>query len=700
MRQFPSVAGRPSIPRLPEGTRVYAVGDVHGRADLIHRLLSQIDAHLSRNPVSRPIEVFLGDYVDRGPDSRRVIDLLIRRSEKRETICLKGNHETYLLDFLRDPKVFDIWRQYGGLETLLSYGVSPPLRPKPADRKQLSRSFKRVLPKDHLRFLSQLTTSFVCGDFLFVHAGVQPGVPLDLQREEHLLWIRDDFLRVDHDFGKYIVHGHTPVKEPDIRPNRVNIDTGAFESDRLTCLMIEGEEMQVIPQDSDDLRKVSSVPFAKATISRTDLLPAAESSDLVDNSPAIIPQKEVFEPAATGRSSQPAKDTFTRVERSIDEDAAAKRLSQLAEDTFLRAEHAIDIDAATEGSSQLAEDTFTGAEHSIDARPAAAEPQPAQLIKRETRQDIAPEARPRLASFVAPVVIALLAVGVASTLIVPGLITKRGINAAADQDRVLSDTGSKELSTGSVQAEHLGRHVQPELRLILEPNLFGRDAESVPLGARASAEAPGLALEISGLPDGMTISAGRPLGTGAWRILAVDVADAMINPPPGFGGAVDLTVELRLAEDTVIDHGSLHREWPQLPAATVASIAQADTVSANSANHETRTATSPNQNAVSSATDSQLDHAQIDFLIERSQILISQGDVVSARIQLQRAVEARDARAALALGATYDPIMLAILQVHGVAADVSQARYWYQKAKDFGSPEASPRLKLLDTLRP
>ncbi|MBO0758683.1 MAG: metallophosphoesterase, partial [Bradyrhizobiaceae bacterium] len=109
MRPFLSIATGRSIPRLPEGTRVYAVGDVHGRADLLDRLLPQIDAHLSRNPVSRAIEVYLGDYVDRGPDSRRVIDLLIRRRrEKRKTICLKGNHETYLLEFLKDPKVFDI----------------------------------------------------------------------------------------------------------------------------------------------------------------------------------------------------------------------------------------------------------------------------------------------------------------------------------------------------------------------------------------------------------------------------------------------------------------------------------------------------------------------------------------------------------------------------------------------------------------
>jgi serine/threonine protein phosphatase 1 len=664
------------MPRLPEGTRVYAIGDVHGRADLLDRILSQIDTHLSRNPVSRPIEVFLGDYVDRGPDSCRVIELLIRRREKHETICLKGNHETYLLEFLKDPKVFDIWREYGGLETLLSYGVSPPLSPDPAERKQLARSFAKILPKDHLRFFSRLKTKFTCGDFLFVHAGVQPGVPLDRQKEEHLLWIRDDFLRADNDFGKYIVHGHTPVEEPDIRPNRVNIDTGAFKTGRLTCLIIEGEEMQVIPQNGDDLREVSSVPPANATITQTDFLPAVEFPNLVDNSPAIAPQKEAFEDTATGGSGQPAQDTFTRAAYSIDEDA-------------------------TKRSSQPAEDTFTRDAHSIDARPAVAEPEPqpqrAQLINRETIEDHSSVARPRLSRIVAPVVIALFALGAASTLIVPNLIPKHGIDAAADQNRVLSDAGSKELSD-SVQSEQPGRNLQPELRLILEPNLSGRDGASVPLGVQVSGEAPGLALEIGGLPDGMTISAGRPLGTGAWRILAADVGEAMINPPPEFGGSVDLSVELRLADDTVIDRGSLHREWPQLPAAAAASIAPADSVSANSADHETKISTGPNQNATSLAADSQLDHTQIDSLIERGQAFISEGDVASARIQLRRAVEARDARAALGLGATYDPIMLAVLQVHGVPADVSQARYWYEKAKEFGSQEAQERLNLLARL--
>jgi serine/threonine protein phosphatase 1 len=659
MRPFLSIAGGRSKPRLPEGTRVYAVGDVHGRADLLDRVLSQIDAHLSRDPVSRPIEVFLGDYVDRGPDSRRVIDLLIRRRGKHETICLKGNHETYLLEFLKDPKVFDTWREYGGLETLSSYGVSPPLRPEPAERKQLARSFAKILPKDHLRFLSQLTTTFTCGDFLFVHAGVLPGVPLNRQREEHLLWIRDDFLRTDYDFGKYIVHGHTPVEEPDIRPNRINIDTGAFATGRLTCLIIEGEEMQVIPQDSDNLREVPSTFVAKPTIPENDYLPAAEFPDF--DSPAISPQKEVFEDSTAGASDRPATDTFARAPRSIDEDAAIG------------------------GSSQ--EDTL--------ARPAAG--QTAQLVNREPDEDISPAAGSRLLRFVVPVAIVLLALGAASALIVPRLVPKPEINAADDQNRV-SDAGTKELSAGSVQTEQSSSN--PEPRLSLDSNLSGKDGAPVPLGVRVTGEAPGLALEVNGLPEGMTISTGRPLGTGAWRILATEVADATINAPPGFSGAIDLTVELRLADDTVIDHGPVHREWEQPPAAATPTVEPADTVSANSADQETRTATGSNQNAVSSAMESQLDPGQIDLLIKRSQAFISEGDVASARVQLRRAAEARDARAALALGATYDPIMLAILQVHGVAADVLQARYWYQQAKEFGSLEASQRLKLLESVHP
>jgi serine/threonine protein phosphatase 1 len=230
-------------PRLPGGVRIYAFGDIHGRADLLKKMFTMIDADVSRSPVEHPIEVYLGDYVDRGPYSCETLNLLIERSQSRETVCLRGNHEAYYLDVLRDPAKLDAWRQIGGLQTLISYGIQPSLNPSAAEQVELIRALKAAMPRDHVRFLLSLKPSFLCGDFFFVHAGVRPGIPLDEQDERDLLWIRDEFLDSDEDFGKFIVHGHTPVREPDIRANRANIDTGAYATGNLTLLTIQGSSM-------------------------------------------------------------------------------------------------------------------------------------------------------------------------------------------------------------------------------------------------------------------------------------------------------------------------------------------------------------------------------------------------------------------------------------------------------------------------
>lgn len=233
-------------PRLPDGVRIYAIGDVHGRADLLQSLLTAIDADLARSAPRRAIQVFLGDYVDRGPDSRAVLDLLIERSKTHETVCLKGNHEVFLLEVLRDPARLQEWRHYGGLLTLVSYGISPTMNPTAEEQVELIEGLRRALPPEHLAFLQQLRSSFVCGDFFFVHAGVKPGVALDRQKDEDLLWIREEFLESERRFGKYVVHGHTPVSAPDIRPNRINIDTGAYATGNLTLLTIQGDSMMAI----------------------------------------------------------------------------------------------------------------------------------------------------------------------------------------------------------------------------------------------------------------------------------------------------------------------------------------------------------------------------------------------------------------------------------------------------------------------
>ena len=230
-------------PRLPDGIRVYAFGDIHGRSDLLKKMFTVIDADMERNPASRSIEVFLGDYIDRGPDSAHVLDLLLDRSLYRETVFLKGNHEAYFLELLRDPGKLEDWRQFGGLQTLMSYGIQPSINPDASEQTDLIHALIEVMPNDHLRFLEGLQPTFICGDFFFVHAGVRPGIPLKEQQEADLLWIRSEFLDSEEDFGKFIVHGHTPVREPDIRPNRINIDTGAYATGNLTLLTIEGSSM-------------------------------------------------------------------------------------------------------------------------------------------------------------------------------------------------------------------------------------------------------------------------------------------------------------------------------------------------------------------------------------------------------------------------------------------------------------------------
>jgi serine/threonine protein phosphatase 1 len=222
--------------------RVYAVGDVHGRADLLARLFSEIDADLKAHPAPQAIQVFLGDYIDRGPDSREVLDLLVARSEHHETIFLKGNHEVLIEQFLTNPESFAIWRNVGGIDTLLAYGIRPPLNPDVTEQTMLARRLGEVLPPAHRQFLRSLKRSFICGDFFFVHAGVRPGVPLSQQADEDLFWIRDEFLNSEENFGKIVVHGHNPVMEMEFRANRVNIDTGAFVTGRLSCLRIESDE--------------------------------------------------------------------------------------------------------------------------------------------------------------------------------------------------------------------------------------------------------------------------------------------------------------------------------------------------------------------------------------------------------------------------------------------------------------------------
>jgi len=230
-------------PTLPEGIRIYAISDIHGCADLLQQMFTVIDRDLTTIGPRRALHIFLGDYIDRGPESGRTIELLIERSMKHECVFLKGNHETFLLDVLKNPSQLQDWKKFGGLQTLASYGLRPSLNPDEAEQSELIWRLARAIPPQHLKFLSSLRPRFVCGDFFFVHAGVKPGVSLARQDEQDMLWIREEFLESNQDFGKYIVHGHTPVQQPDIRSNRANIDTGAYATGNLTLLTIQDDTL-------------------------------------------------------------------------------------------------------------------------------------------------------------------------------------------------------------------------------------------------------------------------------------------------------------------------------------------------------------------------------------------------------------------------------------------------------------------------
>ncbi|MGI9372968.1 MAG: metallophosphoesterase family protein [Hyphomicrobiales bacterium] len=231
----------------PEGLRIYAVGDIHGRADLLDEMLKLIEEDLQNSPTQQTIEVFLGDYIDRGPEIVRVIETLMSHSPVcDERICLKGNHEDALLRFLDDSRVLTSWRNFGGIDTLYAYGVKPALPRNTHDHESLQREFEECFPTAHLKFLEELPLSTAYGDYFFVHAGVRPEFDLDAQEEEDLLWIRGPFLESKADFGKVIIHGHTPQDEPDVKFNRINIDTGAWASGKLTCIVLEGQEQRFL----------------------------------------------------------------------------------------------------------------------------------------------------------------------------------------------------------------------------------------------------------------------------------------------------------------------------------------------------------------------------------------------------------------------------------------------------------------------
>jgi len=235
---------------IPAGHAVYAIGDVHGRLDLLDDLLVRIRQDAGRHPADRARSlVFLGDYVDRGSESRGVIErLLADPLPGFATVRLRGNHEEAMLAFLDGTSDGRDWLSFGGLETLMSYGV--PLRSLPrgeASAKALRRAFAEAVPARHVELIRGCALHHSVGDYVFVHAGVRPGISFERQTSTDLMWIRDDFLRARVPLpDRVVVHGHTICDLPQNRSHRINIDTGAFVSGRLTSVALRGSERRFL----------------------------------------------------------------------------------------------------------------------------------------------------------------------------------------------------------------------------------------------------------------------------------------------------------------------------------------------------------------------------------------------------------------------------------------------------------------------
>lgn len=230
----------------PEGIRLYAIGDVHGRLDLLARMHDRIAAEIERDRPADWRVIHLGDYVDRGPDSAGVLDLLARRmADDTRVLSVVGNHDLGFLEFLAAPRGDGLFATHGGVDTARSYGVALDVR----DPLALATGWAELdaaVPPRHRDCLAGLPYSVTLGDFYFCHAGIRPGIPLSDQSPTDLVWIRQEFHRWPHLHPKVVVHGHTSRAEPEVLPNRVNVDTAAWQSGMLTALAIEGTDKRFL----------------------------------------------------------------------------------------------------------------------------------------------------------------------------------------------------------------------------------------------------------------------------------------------------------------------------------------------------------------------------------------------------------------------------------------------------------------------
>lgn len=232
-------AGR--TPSIPSGERVYAVGDIHGRADLFAELIQAIERDDAARSRAYTTIVLLGDLIDRGHDSATVVKQAREWGRQRKVEFIQGNHEEMLLVSRDDTDALRSFLKFGGQETILSYGVSPDVV-NDGDLGELQRLMNEAIPQEDVDFLDSFKKMVRIGDYVFVHAGVRPDTPLDLQSGRDCRWIREPFLSHRGDFGGFVVHGHTITPEPDVCANRIGIDTGAFLHGTLTAIGLQGED--------------------------------------------------------------------------------------------------------------------------------------------------------------------------------------------------------------------------------------------------------------------------------------------------------------------------------------------------------------------------------------------------------------------------------------------------------------------------
>ncbi len=238
-------------PAVPAGQRVYAIGDIHGRQDLLLKLLTMIDEDDAKRGPADTYLVFLGDLVDRGPDSKGVIDTALSLAKASDKVrFLTGNHEEVMVGaYSGDPSMVRFFCRIGGRETILSYGV-PLARYRNMEIDELAELLPDLFPAEHMEFLSTFEDQIVFGDYVFVHAGIRPKVPLAEQSRKDMRWIREDFISYERRHEKFVIHGHTISEDIDSQRNRIGIDTGAYLTDRLTAIGLEGTErwyVQTLP---------------------------------------------------------------------------------------------------------------------------------------------------------------------------------------------------------------------------------------------------------------------------------------------------------------------------------------------------------------------------------------------------------------------------------------------------------------------